>query len=153
MSLLDQTQTQGLGTTSTTGLRVARVNLLPPEIEEARQRRRVQAGLGIGLAAVVVAAGAVFALQVHDKQQAQEQLDEAKAQTTRLQAEQAKYSDVPRTIASIDAAEQARATAMANDVEWYRSLNNLALTVPADVWFTNVTLGLGAAPTTAQPAA
>src|SRR3954471_14979318 len=113
MSLLDQTRDQGLGTT--TGLRMARVNLLPVEIEEARRLRRTQAGLGLGLAAVVAVVGAVYVVEAHDKAGAADELAGAKSQGVQLQKEQAKYQDVPRTIAAIDAAEEARSTAMAND--------------------------------------
>jgi Tfp pilus assembly protein PilN len=147
MSLLDQTQTQGLGTTSTVGLRLARVNLLPPEIEEARTLRRVQAGLGAGLAIVAVVAGGAYFVQLQDKHHAADELAVTKAETVRLQAEQAKYQDVPRTIAAIDAAAAARSTAMANDVLWYRQLNNFAVTIPSNTWMTSLTLALANAAT------
>ncbi|GAA4354084.1 PilN domain-containing protein [Angustibacter luteus] len=154
MSLLDQTQTQGLGTTSTAGLRLARVNLLPPEIEEARTLRRVQAGLGAGLAVVAVVAAGAYFVQVQDKHHAADELAVTKAETVRLQAEQAKYQDVPRTIAAIDAAATARSTAMANDVLWYRTMNNFAVTIPSNTWMTSLTLALGnSAPTPAATAA
>jgi Tfp pilus assembly protein PilN len=129
------------------GGRIARVNLLPPEIETARRLRRTQAGLGVGLVVVAACLGGVYAMQVHAKNQAAEDLAVQKAETVRLQKEQAKYADIPRTMAAIDAAETARSTAMANDVEWFRQLNNFSLTIPSNVWLTNLTMGL--APTTA----
>lgn len=156
MSLAEQTQVAGLGTTSTHALRAARVNLLPPEIEQERALKRTQAGLAVGLAAVVAAVGGVYALQVSAKNAAADDLAATKAKTLTLQREQAKYADVPRTIAAIDAAEAARSTAMAKDVEWYRTLNTFALTLPTNVWFTGVTLGIqasGAAPATGSPTA
>jgi Tfp pilus assembly protein PilN len=159
MSTLEQVQGQTL---TTGGLRAARVNLLPPEIEDARRLKRTQAGLALGLAAVVVALGGVYAVEAHDKAQATDELAASKAQGVQLQQEQAKYADVPRTIAAIDAAEGARSTAMANDVEWYRTLNNFAVTLPKNVWFTTLTLATNAggssagaaapAPTTTTPA-
>src|SRR3954453_326682 len=100
MSIAEQTQA-GLGTTSTHALRAARVNLLPPEIEQARALKRTQAGLAVGLAGVVVAVGCVYALQVHDKLSAAVQLVATKVTTSTLQKEQEKYADVPRTIAAI----------------------------------------------------
>ncbi|KQX66714.1 PilN domain-containing protein [Angustibacter sp. Root456] len=134
--------------------RVARVNLLPSEIEEARRLRRTQAGLAAGLGVVVLAVAGVYALQVQSKNHAADELAATKTDTVRLQAQQAKYADVPRTIAAIDAAETARSTAMANDVEWFRTLNNFSLTLPKNVWFTNVSLALsGSGSTAAAPAA
>lgn len=142
MSQVAQSQTAETVVTPVLHQRVARVNLLPSEIEEARRLRRTQAGLAAGLGVLVLAIGGVYALQVQDKNDAANALSAAQAETTRLQAEQAKYADVPRTIAAIDAAEEARSTAMTNDVEWFRTLNNFSLTLPNNVWFTNLTLAL-----------
>jgi Tfp pilus assembly protein PilN len=152
MSQVEQAQTLGLDAAPVTRLRPARVNLLPPEIEEARRLRRTQAGLAAGLGAVVLVIAGAYALQVHDKNQASDELASTKAETVRLQAQQAKYADVPRTIAAIDAAENARSTAMANDVEWFRTLNNFSLTIPSNVWFTGLTIGLAGAGNNAAPA-
>jgi Tfp pilus assembly protein PilN len=154
MSQVEQTRSLSLDTAPVAGLRTARVNLLPPEIEQARRLRHTQAGLAAGLAAVALVAGGVYALQVHQTNQAADDLAATKAQTTKLQDEQAQYADVPRTIAAIDAAETARSTAMAKDVEWFRTLNNFALTLPTNVWFTGLTLSVsGAAPTAATASA
>lgn len=142
MSQVAQSQTAETVVTPVLHQRVARVNLLPSEIEEARRLRRTQAGLAAGLGVLVLAIGGVYALQVQDKNDAATALSATQAETTRLQAEQAKYADVPRTIAAIDAAEAARSTAMTNDVEWFRTLNNFSLTLPNNVWFTNLTLAL-----------
>jgi len=125
--------------------RTARVNLLPPEIEEARRLRRTQAALAGGLLGVVAILGAGYAYEVHGRHGAERELAEAKAQATVLQREQDKYADVPRTVAAIDAAETARQTAMANDVEWSRTLTDFSLTMPEDVWFSNLTLNVGSA--------
>ncbi|WP_426566856.1 PilN domain-containing protein [Angustibacter sp. McL0619] len=152
MSQTEQTHAVGLDVVSTTGLRLARVNLLPPEIEQGRKLKRTQALLGVGLAAVVVVMAGVYLTQVSDRQKAENELASAKAETVRLQAEQTKYADVPHTIEAIDAAETARSTAMAQDVEWYRTLNNLSLTLPAHVWMTSLNVSV-AAPTTAAAGA
>lgn len=134
-----------------------RVNLLPPEILEARRLRRTQVGLAFGLTGVLVALGAVFYQHVQDRDAAQRDLTAAQAQTATLQAAQAKYADVPRVVGAIDAAEQARGSAMANDVEWYRTLTNFSLTLPGNVWFTSLTVQVNgpqvAATTGTAPAA
>jgi Tfp pilus assembly protein PilN len=41
---------------------------------------------------------------------------------------------------------------MANDVEWFRQLNNFSLTIPSNVWMTGLTMGLAPA-TAASPSA
>jgi Tfp pilus assembly protein PilN len=124
--------------------RIARVNLLPPEIEEARRLRRTHRIIAAGLTAVVAALGGGYAYAVHDRRSAEGDLADVQALTRVLQRDQAKYSDVPRTIAAIDAAELARETALANDVQWARTLADFSLSLPDDVRFTSLTLSLGA---------
>lgn len=153
MSQVTEAASQVEQTAATTlGGRIARVNLLPPEIESARRLKRTQAGLALGLVVVAACLGGVYTLQVHAKNQAAEDLAVQKAETVRLQKEQAKYADIPRTLAAIDAAESARSTAMANDVEWFRQLNNFSLTIPSNVWLTNLTMGLASTTSTAPTA-
>jgi Tfp pilus assembly protein PilN len=117
-----------------------RVNLLPPEIEEQRRFRKVQAGLGAG---VLVAAGVVGALAllangaVND---AQNDLDAAKAQETQLKAQQAQYAEVPLVYAQVEAGEAQLSRAMGKEVRWSYFLNDLSLKVPGKVWLTSMTV-------------
>jgi Tfp pilus assembly protein PilN len=127
--------------------RMPRVNLLPPEVEQARRLRKTQAALAGGLLGVVALVGAGYAYEVQARHGAEQELADVQAQTSVLQREQAKYADVPRTVAAIDAAEAARESAMANDVEWSRTLTDFSLTVPENVWFSTVTLSVGNAAT------
>ena len=124
--------------------RMPRVNLLPPEITAAHRLRRTKAGLAAGLVVLVGAIGGVYVTQVNAKNAAQDNLTAEQATGAKLQAEQAKYADVPRTIAAIDKAETMRETAMANDIEWYRSMTNVSVTLPSKVWLTSLTLQVGA---------
>jgi Tfp pilus assembly protein PilN len=71
-----------------------------------------------------------------------------------LQAEQAKYAEVPKVLAQVESAKTAQETAMANDVLWYRYLNDLALTYPSEVWLENLTATVaGPGPEAAVPVA
>lgn len=130
--------------------RPARVNLLPAEVEQARRLRTTKGVLAGGLVGVVLLLGAGYGYEVHARHGAEHELATAQAQTTVLQREQDKYADVPRTVSAIDTAEAARQTAMANDVEWSRTLTDFSLTMPEDVWFKSLTLSLrnGAAAST-----
>jgi Tfp pilus assembly protein PilN len=123
-----------------TPVRMPRVNLLPPEILEGRRLRRTKVVLGGSLVLVVAGLVGAYALQVSATNKAQDELDAAKAENATLVQAQAKYADVPRTIRAIDAAETTRELAMANDVEWYRTLTNISLTQPSNVWLTKLTL-------------
>jgi Tfp pilus assembly protein PilN len=121
-----------------------RVNLLPGEILEARRLKRTQGFLALGVAGVlaVVAAGYLASQQRADE--AADQLATSQARTSVLQTEQAKYAEVPKVLAEVDAAKSAQQTAMATDVLWYRYLNDLALTYPQNVWLTNMTASVAA---------
>jgi len=149
------TLTTGRGTELVT---LPRVNLLPPEIEEQRRFKRVQAGLGAG---VVMALGAVAVLllaangQVAD---AQDQLEAEQAQETSLQAEAAKYSEIPEVYAAVEAGEAELTLAMAKEIRWSYFLNDLSLNTPGKVWLTQITATeqvdtatVAAAPVTGAP--
>jgi Tfp pilus assembly protein PilN len=126
--------------TSTQLVTLPRVNLLPPEIEAARRFRKVQAGLGAGVAAAVVVAGALLLSansQVHD---AQGDLDTAKAKAASLKAEQAKYAEVPLVYAQVEAGQAQLSQAMGKEIRWSYFLNDLSLRTPAKVWLTAMTV-------------
>ncbi|GAB2694353.1 PilN domain-containing protein [Thalassiella azotivora] len=127
---------------------VPRVNLLPDEVHEARRLRRTQLAMGGCVVAVLAALGAGYVVLAGQTDAAADELAAEQARTDVLRAEESEYAEVPRIMAQVDSAKSAQATAMANDVLWYRYLNDLALTYPAEVWLTNLTATV-AGPTTA----
>jgi Tfp pilus assembly protein PilN len=138
----------------TTGSALPRVNLLPPEVHQARKLRRLQASLGAGVALVAVLAGGFYVMESSSAHQAAHDLGLVKAQSDKLNAQKAQYADVPRTLSAIDAAESARQTAMTDDVAWYRYLNDLSYVTPANTWLSQLSVNMqgqsaaGAAPAT-----
>jgi hypothetical protein len=123
---------------------VPRVNLLPPEILDARRFRRVQRVLAGALVGTVAAAGLAFAWSLHGVSVAQAELDASRARTAQLHTEEAEYADVPRVLARVDQAKKARAQALGNDVLWYRFFDDLAAATPATVSLGNVSVTLDA---------
>jgi len=121
---------------------VPQVNLLPPEILADRRFRRLK-GILIGVAVGVLllcAAGAVWAQgQVSA---AQADLAAMQDQGRRLEQEQARYADVPRTLAELDRVKVARETAMGADVLWYQFLGDLALNTPAQTELSSVVIAV-----------
>lgn len=116
-----------------------RVNLLPPEIAEARRFKRVQLGLG---AAVLGAVGVVALLYVaasSSVSDAQGTLDAASAQHSTLQAQTAQYRDVTATINQAAAAQAMLVQAMGQEVRFSELMNDLSLSVPANIWLKSVT--------------
>jgi Tfp pilus assembly protein PilN len=118
------------------------VNLLPPEVHQARQARRVQLALGAGVAFVALAVGGLYFMEAQDASAAKESLSAAQAKGSTLDAQKGQYADVPRTLAAIDAAETARETAMGKDVQWYRYLNDLSYVTPKSAYFLTVDVAL-----------
>ena len=117
---------------------VPKVNLLPPEIVEGRGLVRLKKLLAGGLLVVVGSCAGAAVWAQGGVASAQEGLDAAHAQGALLQAEQAKYAQVPRILGLIDDAAAARERAMAHDVLWYGFLSDLSLTTPKGVSLQNL---------------
>lgn len=126
-----------------------RINLLPPEIGERRRFRRIQYGLGAGVLAAVGVVAAGFVLASGAASSAQSRLDAANAESTQLQAEQAKYASVTAVYEQAAAAQAMLTEAMGQEVRYSRLLSDLSLTVPPNVWLTQLTYSQTAP---AQPA-
>jgi Tfp pilus assembly protein PilN len=112
---------------------LAAVNLLPGTYARraAVKRAKVFAAVCVLLALLV---SALAYLVAHQKEvAAQAELEAATAERAALQAEAAKYSDVPRVFATVAAAEKQLELAMGNEVRWSFFLNDLALTMPSGV--------------------
>ena len=117
-----------------------RVNLLPPEIGERRRLKKVQTGLGAGVAAAAVVVGALTLLAMAQVDSAQEDLDASTSRGVRLQAEANKFAEVPLVYAQVEAAEARLGQAMGQEVRWSFFLNDLSLKTPNKVWLTKMTV-------------
>lgn len=128
-----------MSTLTTTSLAtLPRVNLLPPEIEEARRFRRLQAGLGAGVLAAAGVVGALTLMANGSVQDAQADLDAATARGSQLEAQQADYAEVPQVYAQVEAAQAQLTQAMGKEVRWSYFLNDLSLRIPGKVWLTSM---------------
>jgi Tfp pilus assembly protein PilN len=132
---------------------VPRVNLLPPEIVAGRRFRRVQRLLGAAVLGTVAVAGFGLAWAWHEVSLAQADLDVSRARTAQLHTEEAKYADVPRLLAQVEQAKQAREQALGRDVAWYRFFDDLAAATPQSVSLSNVSVALDATGSAAAPGA
>jgi Tfp pilus assembly protein PilN len=123
---------------------VPRVNLLPPEVLERRRFRAVKWRLAFAFALVIAhVAGATVWSQLQVRQ-ARSDLAGTRARTTELHQQEGEYVQVPFTLAAVQSAEVARATAMGTDVLWYRFLNDVALAMPATVSLNTMKVSLAA---------
>ncbi|MGN6243388.1 MAG: PilN domain-containing protein [Motilibacteraceae bacterium] len=130
-----------------------RVNLLPPEIAEAARLRKVKAGLGAVVVGAVAVVGLLYVQATGAVNDAQDQLTAAQARTSQINAETAKYSDVPRVYAQVAAAQAQLEQAMGQEVRWSYYLNDLSLTIPPHVWLTQLQVTTTDAAAAANPAA
>jgi Tfp pilus assembly protein PilN len=131
-----------------------RVNLLPPEIEQARRFRHVQLALGAGVLGSLGVVAAVFVLASGQVGAAQDDLDGSKAQTTKLEAQSAEYSQVPLVYSQVEAARAQLELAMGKEIRWSFYLNDLSLKTPRNVWVTTMAVqSTDAAAAAAAPAA
>lgn len=130
-----------------------RVNLLPPEVIERRQVRKAKTGVGVASLLVVGLVGGLFLLASAQKSNAEEELATEQARTAELRQEEAKYAEVPRIIASVEAARTARAQALQNDVNVALVLNNIASVYPATVWMDTMSIQINDSSETAAPTA
>jgi Tfp pilus assembly protein PilN len=127
---------------TTTGVVAPRVNLLPPEIAEKAKLRKAQlAMVGTGLAAVAVV-GVMYMQQSAKVSQAKSDKVAAEAKHTALTKQVQDLQSVSDAYAQADLARQTLATAMAYDVLWSGYLHDLTLTIPDNVWLTNMTVKL-----------
>lgn len=111
-----------------------RVNLLPPEIEELRRFRRIQAGLGSGVLATVGVVALLLLGALSSVDAAHQELDSATAEGTRLQTEKAQYAEVEAVYVQAAAAEAMLTEAMGEEIRYSGFLSDLALSVPENVW-------------------
>lgn len=125
-----------------------RVNLLPPEIGERQQMRRVRTGSGLAVLAALAVTGLLHAAAGAQVERAQETVDARTAEHARLLQEAGTYRDVTAVYARTAAAEAMLVDAMAEEVRWSRLLDELSLEVPDGVFltalsYTQVPVGTG----------
>jgi Tfp pilus assembly protein PilN len=137
------------GTAARTPVVLPCVNLLPPEIAERRRATIVKMRLGGVVVAAAAVVGLVYFQVAGGVAPAQDRLDAAQAQSTTLQRQIAALSNVTKTQKELDAAKAAVSKALGNEVRWSRYLNDLSITLPSNIWVTNVAIAENGVPTAA----
>jgi Tfp pilus assembly protein PilN len=119
---------------------VARVDLMPPEVHARRRFRRVRRRLGIAVVGTVLIAAAAAAAAWQEAATARDALAVEQARTGQLQAEAARYAEVPAVLGSIERARTSLQAAMGPEVGWYPVLDDISRSAPETVWFEQITL-------------
>ena len=129
-----------------------RVNLLPPEIALRRRARAIQVGMGAAVAASVAIVGVVYLMAHQSANDAQTDLDTAKAQSTTLQSQLAQYAGDEQLRADLSAQQLMLEDAMGKEIQWSHFLNDLSLRIPNNVWVTHLTMSANVDTATVAPA-
>jgi len=126
---------------------VARVDLLPAGLDDARRFRRVQAGLGGALLLVLGLVALAWVIGAGHVRTAEDALGAEQQRTTQLQRQQARYAEVPVVTKQLDAARAAQRAVSAFDVSWFGMLDAVAGRTPAETTVSTMTLTLDPAAT------
>ena len=130
---------------------IPKVNLLPPEILQARRLAGLKRTLAAAVVAVVLLCGGAMVWAQAGASAAQDDLDAAQARGATLRAEQARYASVPKLLNVIQAAGAARERAMSQDVLWYGFLSDLSVVTPKGITLNGLQASMDKATTTNDP--
>jgi Tfp pilus assembly protein PilN len=114
-------------------------NLMPREIVESRQGRRLRRAVIAGLAGVVVMLAAWYGLAVFQTSGARSDLATAQDTVQDLTRQQKTYDKLVETQAKSQAISTELASLMATDLRWSRLLASLRTAAPTGVSVTGVT--------------
>ncbi|MFZ0323368.1 MAG: hypothetical protein WAN48_04455 [Actinomycetes bacterium] len=134
--------------TTLTATRVAelpRVNLLPPEIEQATRLANLKKLLGLVVAGTLGLAVLLFFWASGQVSSAQSGLDAAQAENASLQAQAAQYAQVPLVLDQLATKETELAVAMSPEVRISFLMNDLSLTIPQSVRLSTMSITVGGA--------
>ena len=129
---LERQRTKGSGASALPGT-LPQVNLLPPEVRAARGLQTTKRWLGLFLVLTLVICAAGYALALVVKGSADGELTEAQDETARLQAEQAKYAEVPLVLNALTQVETARQLGMSTEIQWKPYLDAITAVLPEGV--------------------
>lgn len=113
--------------------RLPQVNLLPTDVTEARNLKKLKGVLAGALVLVLVLVLGMTFVASSQVAKAQERVDAENTETARLQAEQRKYAEVPIVLGRIDDTEQALLRAGMGDVRWQPTVDAITAQLPKDV--------------------
>jgi Tfp pilus assembly protein PilN len=119
------------------------IDLLPASFaEKARERRNLTLVITGGLALLLGLVAWWFMLggQVGS---AESELSDVQAQNTKLRTQIAELQRFADLEAEVQAKEMALQTVMAGDVAWPSILTEIAMVVPGEVWFKDITASAG----------
>ena len=154
MSVLSEHREQQ-STAALSRLELPRVNLLPPEIGERVRFRRIQYGLGLGVLGALGVVVLLVAVASSNVDAANQDVAASNSTATDLKQQTDSYAGVSAVYAKAATAKAQLTQAMGQEVRYSQLLNDMSLSVPENVWVTDITFAQtdGTGPATAAPTA
>lgn len=121
------------------------VNLMPPEILVKRQTTKAAWIAAAVVVASAVAVGGTYTFSAMQLESAKAEFQQVDAQSAVLRAEIGKLAYVPLRIARLEGVQNAKATAMRQDVLWHKFFGDISMSFPKDVWLKSMQFQLGGA--------
>ena len=133
-----------------------RVNLLPPEIAEARTLKQYRLGAGGAVVLAFVAVGGLYMNAHSGVAGAKSSLDAATQKTASLTSTQRSLQQQTSIKDTVASAQATLASALAPQILWSHYLQDMSVALAGNYWFTNLALNSGstaaaAAGTAASP--
>lgn len=125
-----------------------RVNLIPPEISEARDFKRLQFGLAALVALALIGAGAMYAQGRSAEHNASDSLATAQADQQAAESQLHSLQYIKVSAANVAAAEATLTQVRSTNVDWSDTLADLSVQLPSNVWYTGLTVAEKAQPGT-----
>jgi Tfp pilus assembly protein PilN len=144
------TQTTIVGTPT-----LPRVNLLPPEIAEARALKQIRLAAGGMVVLAFVGVGGLYVHAHGAVAGAQTALDASTAKTSSLTKQQNELSSVTQVKNQVLTAQTTLSSALAPEILWSHYLQDMSVALAGNYWFTTMamTTSGAAAATSAAPVA
>jgi len=116
------------------------INLLPEEIIKKRRSEKRLIYLGLGAIVLILVMAVTFAGLNWRIGQEEDALEEIKAEQQKVNLEITKYKIYEERQAELQRRQGILNTAMANEINWDKFLNEISMVIPSNVWLVSMNL-------------
>jgi Tfp pilus assembly protein PilN len=121
---------------------MTRIDLIPPELVEKHQARRIISVMGIGAGVVFAILVVIYLLTTGQIILANNRVDKIKAQNTQVQAYIAKLKPYDDRKKVLDERQKIIDTITTDQVQWSSILNDISMVVPNDIWLKSIKIDI-----------
>lgn len=132
---------------------MTRIDLIPPELVEKHQARRIISLMAIGAGVVFGILVIVYLLTMGQIILASNRVDKIKVQNVQVQAYIAKLKPYDERKKVLDERQKIMDTISADQVQWSSILNDISMVVPNDIWLKSVKIDIAPILTAKEQAA